>query len=96
VVNTITYPGNTYLDADCETAAFYDGELTGTTSLNGYSEEYRNDQLLKMPAVQLALEASVGFPVVSIDKIVRRLTLLQLSPTYEDDAGLKEFLGLSS
>jgi hypothetical protein len=93
--DALTYPGNTFLDMDCESAAFYDGKLSGTVTVGGYSEEYRLHQLIIAPALNLSLEAQVGLPTMSLDLIVARLRKIQLSPTFEDSDGLKPFLGLS-
>lgn len=94
-VNTIDYPGNTFIDQDPETSSSYDGAFPGTVTVAGYSEEYRAHQLRIRPMFSLQLQSSVGLPKVSLDKIVARLRRVQLSPQTEDDEGLKEFLGLS-
>jgi hypothetical protein len=94
-VNSTEYPGSTFLDQDPETSAHFDGRYIGTVSVSGFSEEYREHQLSIQPMLSLHLEAEVGFPVISLDKIVARIKLVQASITLEDDAGLKEFLGLS-
>jgi hypothetical protein len=90
----INYPGNTFLDMDCESATFYDGALPGTVTVGGYSEEYRQHQLLILPALNFALEATVGLPTASLDQIVKRLQTLK-SQTYENSQALLPFLGLS-
>jgi hypothetical protein len=88
------YPGNTFLDMDPESSLIYEGQLPGTTSVSGYSEEYRNSQLLIAPALSLRLEANVGLPVIPLAQIIARLQLLKTLPI-EDDKGLLTFLGLS-
>ncbi len=88
------YPGNTFLDMDPESGSFYDGQLPGTTTVGGYSEEYRNHQLLLVPALNLQMEASVGLPTIPLAQIVSRLQTLRFS-RLEDDTGLLGFLGLS-
>jgi hypothetical protein len=88
------YPGNTFLDMDPESSLVYDGQLPGTTTVSGYSEEYRNAQLLIAPALSLQLEASVGLPVIPLTQIIARLQLLKILPI-EDNKGLLAFLGLS-
>jgi hypothetical protein len=37
-VDAISYPGNTWLDMDSESSAYYEGKLVGTVSVSGYSE----------------------------------------------------------
>lgn len=88
------YPGNTFLDMDPESGSFYDGQLPGTTTVGGYSEEYRSHQLLLAPALNLHLEASVGLPTIPLSQIVTRLQTLKFA-RLEDDQGLVKFLGLS-
>jgi hypothetical protein len=88
------YPGNTFLDMDPESGSFYDGLLPGTTTVGGYSEEYRSHQLLLAPALDLHLEASVGLPTITLARIVARIQTLRYS-RLEDDQGLATFLGLS-
>lgn len=88
------YPGNTFLDMDPESGSFYDGQLPGTTTVGGYSEEYRSHQLLLAPALNLHLEASVGLPTIPLARIVSRIQTLRFSRV-EDDQGLASFLGLS-
>jgi hypothetical protein len=88
------YPGNTFLDMDPESGSFYDGQLPGTTTVGGYSEEYRSHQLLLAPALNLHLEASVGLPSIPLARIVTRIQTLRFARV-EDDTGLLGFLGLS-
>jgi hypothetical protein len=88
------YPGNTFLDMDPESSQIYDGQLPGTTTVSGYSEEYRNSQLSIAPALSLQLEANVGLPVVPLTQIIARLQLLRILPI-EDNKGLLGLLGLS-
>jgi hypothetical protein len=95
-VDGITYPGSKFLDMDCESGGFYEGKIPGTVSVSGYSEEYRNFQLSVVPMLSLTFEASVGLPVIDLDKIVARLQKLQLYQFTEDTEGFKEFLGLAA
>jgi len=94
-VGTSSYPGNTFLDMDCESSAYFDGKYTGTTTISGYSEEYRAHQLLQYPLLSLALEGNSVLPEVPMGKIVDRLRMLRLQPTLEDNTVLKDMLGLS-
>jgi hypothetical protein len=94
-VNAYAYPGNTFLDADCETSAYYEGTLPGTITISGYSEEYRAQQLRIVPLLKLALEAPTCLPEISLSTIVERLRKLQLQPSLEDNEGLRSILGLS-
>lgn len=90
-----SYPGNTWLDMDAETSAYYEGKLLGTVSISGYSEEYREHQLLIAPMLQLSLESTSTLPVIPLDKIVQRIQTLKISPTSEDNEGLRGLIGLS-
>lgn len=94
--DTIAYPGTTFLDLDCESAASHEGYHHGTTSVTGYTEEYREYQLLQVPLLNLLFEAQTVPPVMTIDKIVERILRLQSQPTLEDNKGLAEILGLAS
>jgi hypothetical protein len=94
-VNALNYPGNTFLDMDSESSGYYDGKLPGTISISGYSEEYRNRQLLRSPLLNLTLEGTSILPTMALDKIVDRIRLLQRQPTLENNEFLKEILGLS-
>lgn len=94
-VDAFNYPGNTFLDMDCETSGYYDGKLPGTVSISGYSEEYRAHQLLRVPLIHLTLESESTLPPMALDKIVDRIRLLQRQPTLEDNETLRETLGLS-
>ena len=94
-VGTATFPGNTFLDMDCESSAYYDGKNPGTCSVSGYSEEYRTQQLLISPLLNLQLEGGSVLPDISIGTIVDRIRLLKLRPTLEDNANLANLLGLS-
>src|SRR5947207_13222632 len=94
-VDTFSYPGNTFLDMDCESSGYYEGKLPGTVSISGYSEEYREHQLLIYPLLNLALEGTTILPLMPLDKIVDRIRLLQLQPTLEDNEALREILGMS-
>src|SRR4051812_5822014 len=94
-VDMLNYPGNTFLDMDCESAAYYEGRIPGTVTVSGYSEEYREHQLLALPLLNLALEGATVLPVLPLDNIVERIRLLQRQPTLEDNNALIETLGLS-
>ncbi|KAL4789305.1 hypothetical protein BDV19DRAFT_374338 [Aspergillus venezuelensis] len=94
-LNTYSYPGNTYIDADCETLTYYDSKTPGTVRMAGYSEEYRLQQLRASPMLNLTLEASTVLPEISLSKIVERLRRLQASPQLEDNEGLCELIGLT-
>lgn len=94
-VDSINYPGSTFLDMDCESSGLYEGKDPGTVSISGYSEEYREHQLLKNPLLNLAYQGSSLFPEVALDKIVARIQKIQLYPNVEDDEGFKQFCGFS-
>jgi hypothetical protein len=94
-VDSISFPGNTLLDIDCETSAYYEGKLPGTVSIAGYSREYREHQLIKAPILSLALEGTTVLPTMTLDKTIDRLRVLQRRPTFEDNDGLRDILGLS-
>ena len=95
VVDAYSYPGSTWLDMDPESSVYYEGNLPGTLTISGYSEEYRAHQLTKSPLLNLTLEGSTTFPEVNIDNIVTHLRRLQLYPHNEDDEALRQLLGLS-
>ena len=95
VVNVINFPGNTFFDMDCESSGYYEGKLPGTVSISGYSREYREHQLFKSPLLSLVLEGTTILPAMTLDKVVERLRLLQGRPTFEDNDGLREILGIS-
>jgi hypothetical protein len=94
-VDVLSFPGNTFLDMDCESSAYYEGKLPGTVTVSGYSEEYREQQLLRFPLLNLSLEGTHTLPVMPLDKIVSRIRLLQRDHTLEDNDALREILGLS-
>ena len=94
-VDTLSYPGNTFLDMDCESSGYYEGKIPGTVTVSGYSEEYREHQLLAAPLLNFALEGTAVLPAMPLDKIVERIRLLQRQPTLEDNGALREILGLS-
>ncbi|KAF2753216.1 hypothetical protein EJ05DRAFT_515049 [Pseudovirgaria hyperparasitica] len=93
-VDQQSFPGNTFLDMDCESSCFYQGKWPGTVSVSGYSEEYREHQLNLSPLAEIALEGSVIPPLASLDRIVERIRSLQTEDT-EDPDGLREMLGIS-
>ncbi|KAL3444658.1 hypothetical protein BJX65DRAFT_169482 [Aspergillus insuetus] len=95
-LNTYSYPGNTYIDADCETLTYYDSKIPGTLRMAGYSEEYRLQQLRAAPLLNLTLEANTVLPEIPLSKIIERLRKLQGSPQLEDNEGLCEFIGLTA
>jgi len=94
-IETSKYPGNTFLDMDCESSAYYDGKIPGTTTVGGYSEEYRAQQLLKYPLFQLALEGDNVLPDISLSKIISRLRFREVDRAMEDNVGLVDLLGIS-
>jgi hypothetical protein len=94
-LDSLDYPGNTFIDMDCESSGYYEGKLPGTVSISGYSAEYRRQQLLRSPLLNLTLEGTDTLPTMTLDKIVDRIRLLQRQPTLEDTVALKEILGLS-
>lgn len=94
-VDGLNYPGNTFLDMDCESSGYYEGKLPGTVSITGYSEEYRAQQLLRNPMLNLILEGTTTIPPMTLDKVVDRIRLLQRQPTLEDNETLREILGMS-
>jgi len=95
-VDGINYPGNTFLDMDCESSGYYEGKLPGTVSISGYSEEYREHQLLLSPLLNLSLESSSVLQVPPpLNQIVQRIQTLQRMPTSEDNEALRSMLGLS-
>jgi hypothetical protein len=95
VHNALSYPGSTFLDMDCESSGYYEGKLPGTVTISGYSEEYREHQLLAAPMLNFALEGATVLPAMPLDKIVDRIRLLQQQPTLEDNESLRGILGLS-
>jgi hypothetical protein len=94
-VDAISFPGNTFLDMDCESSSRYEGKIPGTTSISGYSEEYREHQLLRAPLLNLALESTETLPTMPLDKIVERMRAQQQVATLEDNVALRDILGLS-
>src|SRR5436190_7458529 len=94
-IDTLNYPGSTFLDMDCESSGYYEGRIPGTVTVSGYSEEYREHQLLAVPLLNIALEGTTVLPAMPLDKIVERVRLLQRQPTLEDNDALRETLGLS-
>ncbi|EEP77420.1 predicted protein [Uncinocarpus reesii 1704] len=93
-IGSVSYPGNTFLDMDCETSAYYEGKYPATITISGYSEEYRAHQLLQQPVLKISLEADNVFPEVPLAKVVERLRKLRSQPALEDDEGLKDLLAL--
>ena len=83
------------MDMDCESSEYYEGKLPGTVSIAGYSEEYREYQLLIAPLLNIALEGTNCLPTMPVDRILDRLRKLQLQPSLKDNEGLRDFLGLS-
>jgi hypothetical protein len=95
-VDAISYPGNTFLDMDCESSAYYEGKLPGTIGISGYSEEYREHQLLIAPLVNIAFEGQETLPTFPLDRIVKRIRTLLVAPNQEDNETLREMMGISS
>jgi hypothetical protein len=94
-INANDFPGNTLLNNDCECSPYYDGKLTGTVTISGYSKEYRSHQLSLNPRFNITLESSGTLPVYSLDRVVERITSLQILGTSEDNEFLGQMLGLS-
>jgi hypothetical protein len=94
-VSTYNYPGNTFIDMDCESSPIYESKIPGTTSIAGYSEEYRSQQLLILPLLNFALESTSCLPEAHLGKIVERIRRLRYQPTLEENEGLRDLLGLS-
>jgi hypothetical protein len=94
--DTFKYPGTNFLDQDPETSSYFEGKLPGTTTISGYSEEYRLHQLKILPALNLQFEsAAQGLPVVKLSDIVAHLQYQATLTNVEDNEKLKPFLGLS-
>ncbi|ELR03936.1 hypothetical protein VC83_09032 [Pseudogymnoascus destructans] len=91
----IDFPSNVFLNNDCETSPFYEGKMPGTVTITGYSKEYRVHQLSLNPRLNITFEASGALPGASLDKIVQRISALQLLGTSEDSKFLGQLLGLS-
>ncbi|OBT76638.1 hypothetical protein VF21_05330 [Pseudogymnoascus sp. 05NY08] len=91
----VDFPSNTFLNNDCETSPFYEGKMPGTVTITGYSKEYRVHQLSLNPRLNITFEASGALPGASLDKIVQRISALQLLGTSEDSECLSQMLGLS-
>ena len=94
-VDALNFPGNTFPEMDCESSGYYEGKLPGTVSISGYSGEYREQQLLAAPFLDLILESANTLPTMELDKIVDRIQLLRRQATLEDNEGLRDILGLS-
>lgn len=94
-VDSVSYPGSTFLDMDCESSAYYEGRLPGTIGISGYSEEYREHQSLLSPIANLTLEWHTKLPRIGLDRIVERIRALLSAPNDEDDESLKEMLGIT-
>ena len=95
-VDIYTHPGNNFIDQDCESSSYYDGKSPGTTSIVGYSEEYRAQQLAQAPLLRFVLEANSCLPQIPLSKIVDRIRKIKFQPNQEENEGLREFLNLSS
>ena len=80
---------------DRETSESYEGKIPGTTTVDGYSEEYRAYQLSKPRFIIPPLKENIALPEVPLSEIVGRLLALKLQPTLENDAGLEYLLRLS-
>lgn len=90
-------PGTTWLDMDPETLVIYDGGAPGTLSIAGYSEEYRQQQYVTTPRLNVKLKQEVPLPTVTTDFLVKRISSLK-NPTLHPltDASLKQVLGNST
>lgn len=93
--SSISDPGTTFIDYDCETASSYDGRHAGTVSVLGYSEEYRLYQQEVKPPIRIQLQSETT-PKQGLTQefLVNRITQLQNNPTLEDNEGLWDILGL--
>lgn len=89
------FPGNTLFNNDCECSPYYEGKQPGTVTISGYSKEYRSHQLSLNPMFNITLESNGTLPLYSLDKIVERITRLQILGTSEDNEILGQMLGLS-
>lgn len=90
--DAIVYPGNNFLDKDCEVSARYAGSIPGTTTITGYSLEYRLYQMSRDADLQME-SLRQGLPQNQLANIVTRLQNLQID--LEDNEGLKPLLGMS-
>jgi hypothetical protein len=88
------FPACTLIDMDCECSPYYDGKTAGTTSVSGYSEEYRLQQLGLNPMLQINLESNAILPDPPMKKIVERYKILRMT-MQEDNQALADLLGLS-
>ncbi|KAF4622668.1 hypothetical protein G7Y89_g14358 [Cudoniella acicularis] len=99
-VDCIRFPGNTFEDIDAEAFAFYSAKVPGTVLIAGYSQEYREHQLLRQPHVNIFKEGQISLPKVPLKNIMKRLQEIQLAPAgtdLENDSELAtKFLGLSA
>ena len=80
---------------DCESSAYYDGKIPGATTVGGYSEEYRSQQLQKYPLIEVALEGDNVLPDIALSKVITRLRFREAERAIEDNVGLVDLLGLS-
>ena len=94
-ISVFDYPGNTFLDLDCEISALYEGKIHGTVTVSGHSEEYRTQQLRIAPLVTMALLGTSVLPEIKLSTVIERLRRLQRSPSLEDHPDLARLLGLS-
>jgi hypothetical protein len=93
-VDVFTHPGTILIDSDCETSAAYEGMHSGTTSVLGFTEEYRECQLLSVPPIQIFFESQSVPPAMILSEIVEKIQLVQRNPTLEDNARLDRILGV--
>lgn len=93
--NCADFQSNTFLNNDCESPPLYEGMTPGTATIAGYSKEYRVHQLSLNPRSNITFEANDALPGASLDKIVRRISTLQILGTSEDSEFLAQMLGLA-
>src|SRR5277367_5369137 len=94
-VDRINYPGNTFLDIDCESSGYYEGKLPGTVGISGYSKEYLEQQLLLFPLLNLSHESTIVLQALPLDKIIERIQTLQRTPTSQDNEALRSIFSQS-
>lgn len=80
---------------DAETSGYYEGKIPGTVSISGYSEEYRQHQLIIYPMLLFHEESTTVLPIIPLERIVQRIQTLELLPTSENSEALRDMLGLS-
>ena len=83
------------MDMDSEATSHYDASNPGPVSVWGYNQEYREQQFVRNPPVDLAIYGTGEVPLLSMDRIVARINNMLSYPSWEDHAFLRECLGLS-